>query len=980
MDSITAKFEEKNKDWHATSQDLIEALGEVGKEYATPAEFAQKLDLSFADAYTAVADPDTARKDIASNAANQAQAKGFFLKGLLVEHIKSLDAQIEAHKDDHAISPRYDAALASTMNSKNWRWLGKRGWSVEDLMSWTWILKASNADLAAARFWMIASKKLGGVGWHVPNTIFLFLLRRQHFSAKGLRYLLKYAWKVMEHMSNMWSGLRESASDGERGPAFTNSIQNIPHPEEHPVGMREEMFIMMIIRLLRRARDVLPEACEGIVSLFCRYLNGSNFHKTSADPARLSFAYNTMLSLLAVPFSYRPFINSAHQQRAQFAVLHRMNEFQPALVVDRRGYRAVTRVQLKHRKTLREREWAMVKSPSWPPWKVGKLGIHKDITPEYGFSRASQSLRDAQSAGYGHDSWAESASVLAGWDTDGTPTIQSRRDLNWHRAGIEPQSGSAKLWANRIRATRSPREGWALFQQGKNEPGWVPNKSRDLYRAMFEKIVWVTKMKHLKGNHVPSNLDQADILPGDGPELSPDPHINAVSVSVPMPDFAAFYKMMLQDGVKPQTDLLSYLLSQAPSLTTLIKILKDSEQPLGTIDALIGIKDCLNLEEHRARIIAVPRREFEAVILAMARLSKQPTSKNADTSEDREHGGKIESKPAMLLDPFSHALHLMCIRKLQHPKAWIALLDATARRLPSAEKHESVEINNRTQTLNAWQTTMEILSHIERFGIPSQIEIVNEVSKALEWAVIKSAQILELENTQDLARRRLATNIVDKGLSILKTLFVDTVGTDIRQREVPDDLLGLANSVDCEVENELHVEPEKSDLEVEPPEVSFEVTGEPEPEIEDESSEFNIGSSFLPPDCLLPRLLAVPHPALLHRFIRICGLTRDYQALIDILDWMAIFSVELNSRADEQRNGPEMMRRCIVAARVFLERSWVYYDIPERHKHVLLERDVEPAPRDTWEMAKEIVKENPTWGEWPKDHEVEQYVYNGTFI
>jgi hypothetical protein len=52
--------------------------------------------------------------------------------------------------------------------------------------------------------------------------------------------------------------------------------------------------------------------------------------------------YNRALSLLSIPSSLHPFHSSAYHQRAQFNLLRRMTEFEPALTINREGYRAIT--------------------------------------------------------------------------------------------------------------------------------------------------------------------------------------------------------------------------------------------------------------------------------------------------------------------------------------------------------------------------------------------------------------------------------------------------------------------------------------------------------------------------------------------------------------------------------------------------------------------------------------------------------------
>ena len=101
-----------------------------------------------------------------------------------------------------------------------------------------------------------------------------------------------------------------------------------------------------------------------------------------------------------------------------------MKRFKPALAVTRERY-SVTSVQLQHPKTQSEREWAKMKSSSWPPWKESKLGINEHVDAEYGISRA----------GYPEQAWEKTAGVLV-------PQGRMQRDGG---GGKEEKSKNQKL-------------------------------------------------------------------------------------------------------------------------------------------------------------------------------------------------------------------------------------------------------------------------------------------------------------------------------------------------------------------------------------------------------------------------------------------------------------------------------------------------------------------------------------------------------
>jgi len=144
----------------------------------------------------------------------------------------------------------------------------------------------------------------------------------------------------------------------------------------------------------------------------------------------------------------------------------------------------------------------------------------------------------------------------------------------------------------------------------------------------------------------------------------------------------------------------------------------------------------------------------------------------------------------------------------------------------------------------------------------------------------------------------------------------------------------------------------------------------------------------------LPRLLEVPSPAQLHAFIRVLGLREDFTGIHALIEWMSRFAPELQVVADEAMNGRRLLRRCLIAARVFLEQSWtaigkrdgqtrVGEEDSDEQGHEALDRresvscssdDIATgAAADRLERMYELVQEQEDWGGWPTDKEVEAY-------
>ena len=97
---------------------------------------------------------------------------------------------------------------------------------------------------------------------------------------------------------------------------------------------------------------------------------------------------------------------------------------------------------------------------------------------------------------------------------------------------------------------------------------------------------------------------------------------------------------------------------------------------------------------------------------------------------------------------------------------------------------------------------------------------------------------------------------------------------------------------------------------------------------------------------------------------------------------MAKHQNELAETCEQAPNGPKLMRRTIVAARVFLERSWLPTSTGEGRDPAAREHHDKPealkrlearALNVQIEKARALVEGVEGWGGWPTDGEVEVY-------
>lgn len=378
---------------------------------------------------------------------------------------------------------------------------------------------------------------------HIPPFLLLFILRLRHLPATTLRVLFPYITTILEPTP------------------FSYGDTKTP--------------LVLLIRLLRHTRAVYPNALPHVVTLITTHI-----HPTSSPPAsspRLTATYNRLLSLFSLPAHNRPFKSLPHQQRSQFLLLRKMASLD--IPVTREGYRALASVQLAHRKTAPETALSRSLASTWPPWPTirdGHAGSASAAVPA--LSRAAQVLRQMTEAGYAWLGWETEAAVLAGTDTDTSPTIQTRTFYHARRGGTAAEDPCA-LWAVRVRATRTVEEAWCVFLAATEARALTP----DVWEEMFAKVVAAAKGRALRDAHrkrlesIQAAWKSADegarlrvgralqrwdlaqklllerekrIFPGDGKEVAVAPvsPSDGIHVDLPVPGVEELFAMMRRVG------------------------------------------------------------------------------------------------------------------------------------------------------------------------------------------------------------------------------------------------------------------------------------------------------------------------------------------------------------------------------------------------------------------------------------------------
>lgn len=1005
-------------DWFfTTSEDLIEALGPAGRDYATPQQYADSVDLSFVDPTLAASDRQAALEQVKAEGKRQdalriEKGSPTTRKSLLVKYLLHVDPVVRYEArlmDPEAPSPRLDEALLTVFDPGVRRWLELVRLDISHVMSWAWVLTADSSERAAWRLTILAQQcsKKEDIFRNIPSFVLLFLLRRQSIDARALRLLLTYVWNLMEISESFNPTNSKDGSSTPSGKIFKRAIV-----KDSISCMPETIFIILIIRLLRRATTVWPAACESIVSLLNRYMDGNNSWKGNSrsawlreqDDAHLTFMYNTMLKLLATPSNLHPFHSVIYQQRAQFSVLRKMDQFRPPVIVDKRGYQAVAKVQLMHKKTIKEREWANMKAKSWPPWKEEKLGIDAYVGVEQGISRAKEALNRAKEAGYSTDDWGAAAGILSGWDTDGSPTIQTRAIHDFPSDISAKARGSlgATIWAARIEATRTIDEAWSCFLSYMDDPGALNLVGEKIYFAMFQKLVHNAKRSSKKMAENPmGTVPDERPLPGDGLEVLPTPVSprEATYVRRPPPTLDEFMEMMVSKRVRPSGQFLSFLLRNAWSFEAGVRCVECSSLSPQQLSALFDaslVRDA----QSQAALESLPGGIFAAFIQFLCRFSPKLSNKGGFDSSTQVATGQVlaASRIALTRDfkdsgdtplprdsPFNTlwtAHKLLLDRQPKSRPAWYHIF-----RVLSGPKTVISLSSNSTaqdvQDVRSWKLICRLLNRMFDTNVHLDLEGLGLICRGLEKAIFASERRLRIPNRaweqgQGECDMWLEHDVLSQGLPLVKILFKDAVRCIGMQQEIPAAAMAEKSKLDIEIENAQDDAKLAKSVEDDFDQAEIEDYTE---HLEDINS--TRAKAFLPPACLLPKLIEVPHPWLLHAFIRVLGLRRDYEGIWETIEWMSIYANELDTMVDQSMNGRRIMRRCITATRVFLERSWMTVKRDDECNSagfygIMIEAD--PAPVEIIRAVRELVLTHEIWGGWATDTEVAEYCATGSFL
>lgn len=854
-----------------------------------------------------------------------------------------------------ALEPDYN--LQSMLCGNYIDYLAARQYNFTDVMAWAWVLTSNTTYEATLRIYFLEADwgdKATASRPSVPTFIPLLLLL-QEIDLKTFRLLLVYclhivAGRPVPHLDHSFHSISNHA--------ISKHLHNLTHTKSIP-SVDHSTCAKFVVRLLSHARRLWPEAQLPIAQAFAFHLRTTKSKGTSFVTKKL----NKFIRLLSLPSGPRPFVTASIQQQAQFELLKAVADKYTVSPITRRGYQGLASVQLAHKKTAAERESAELKTPSWPPWKEERSGIDSDKGMEGMRSRAIRVISQMREAGYPYSLWEEVSGIYAGWDTDNSPTIQTRTLARppEHLRGKSGNQGHHAIWEARIRATRTVREAWACFTAYES---WGHTPHASVYVAMGEKLVFETKAAREKSDQPRFSL------PGDGPEVFPEPASARDWIYTPTepPTLSAFLKTMLSQGFRPSGRFLALLLHNAPAFHVGLDCLNCSDLTNQQLRVLFSFGDEIpdNDAEAQRALDELPEYIVSAFIRFLCRFSvvtrQSPRIDNITTADafpiitnnwpaspsdiptlfayTDKHRHRRKGWYSKLL---SHAIRLLQKRNSSNPQGWVQLLAGLrSTRILGG----SSNINRHTQMVLAWHEILVALNWLDERNIEIGPEGFQILCTSFSKAMV--AGVKDQKSTE-------------KGLGILATA---AQGNVLHPELVPlsfEDMVehGL-ETLKSQFDRLVLLDPKTS-----PIFESFRLSLEGQTE-----SQVSV-----------PTLAHAPSPPVLHAFVRSLGLAEDSEGLLNLLRWMSQHSLALKQMSDEYSNGSIMMRRTIVAVRMFLEGYWGRRPLaPAQYQsgftdHAIPSEFNRPTFSDpTLQEAYDIIATTELWGPWPSDEEVWDYL------
>lgn len=838
-----------------------------------------------------------------------------------------------------------------------------------------WIAALLSRDsLKAAHLFAKAVQLANSRSIHTPFVLVLAVLRRRNMTATALKSFLSSLIGVVDRKAPKITTRKHSG--------LTKQVENSPRVTRYQTFLLRRWFLLyeMFQGLTSHALRVHPGALEHIASLWVKCMARFPIKDSDNVPinAILTLFHNRFLFCLSGPAASEPMKTLYNQINAQGHVLQHMVSLNPPLNLNREGYRGVLRVLLARPKASTEKVWATLKSEAWPPWKEDRTGMDALIGPEQGISQAGRVVHRLQEAGFPVTSWEHTATVLAGWDTDGTPTIQTRTQLKGMRSLLDDPI----IWAARIRATGTRKEAWACFL-AHEDTGYQPNE--EIYLAMFEKIM-AQEVRLAEGRKadirsfdpedLPDELDHArlnmsersvnPLLRGDVKEVFPGPRSahQEIYTRTDVPNALQLLSRMENQGIKPTGRLLIYLMTNTPSWEIGWRVF---ESAVGN-----DVEDWLE----PFRVFQKPALDLRTQDLLGALIQLMIRFPSNVRVEEKLAGLQMRhlSLSDWALDskqPLALATNLLLLHRPYDVRAWDAYFSGLASISPGfsllhrgrSGLSEVFNVEGGNEVLNepinllvalrlaqnATQAMRERDIHVDRSIFRHKCTIV---SRAAEVA----SDILDGDLLDRFSRHGDSAPGIKQIVREAERLREDSGWI----RDDFEHLVGISTRTVLENDNAQSEQTKTNDC----------------------SSDHDEQSSIS-----IPRLDTVPPPTLLHAYVRALGAVHDYEGISRLFHFMREYWAEVSTRKAEDRSGDEMFRRVITAAKMYLQfgrdaSRWLDMDDDELRAELkrcsITDPDHWAAPIEVVTSVHDVVKSmREEWGGWPKVYEMFVYIEKG---
>lgn len=903
---------------------VTEALGSQRLRTVLPASHRSKIDRSHFNVKQSDAFRHHSRKVVQHESdfiPNLSQTRELSLERILASYIDHRSPAGE-NRTTAWQAPFYPTRAEAAL-------LQSKGYDLEDLSVWAEIL-TSSGSLSAAQ--TLVDRVSSRSASSIPLFVLLYLLRRPYISAPALRIITNQAWTILGHRTSK---------------VVTKKIP-------------PNAVTLIFIRLIRHARDVWPSAMENITAMLLHYLPkviADGKELTSSQLKTLTFILNKAMRLIAIRTARQPFQNHHFQELSIVSILSFMADHEPSLQTNREGYRAVVSVQLRSAKTKKERQWAELKSLSWPPWKQDRTAMDSDITPDYhGVSKARETLLRMQEAGYPHQDWEKVASIYAGWDVDGTPTIQTRVIFEAGAASLK--SGTA-AWTARIHTTRTAQEAWACYLA--YEDSELP-PDQNVYLSIFQKLHQEERRKK-QASASSANADPDMLhewLPGDRAEVKPLPpsvHLHTYT-RTPPPTMNGLYKTLRERGIVFNGHCLAFLIANATSLQIGLEYLSHS------LSAYPQLAEILDPNLPYDSSISMPMPIFEAIIGLFTRFPNDlPQLTSTDTLQRQGRsvsalsldGQKLNSNNALV-----RAFELVSQRCPTDLRSWNIILTALAREIPllnlysapgmdapSKAKSQVGKEDPSHHAIVSYRLVNKLLVSMRHTRLDLDVNGFRALCQATEnmvvscWKTLKHRPMPGYSTTPPHIRQAVdALQKSERHTKRLTFAFRELVGSDT--------VIRLQS-------------------------------GNNEVELFDASQ--------------VPSALERLGTSTLHVYVRALGWLADYDSILETVQWMVKYQEDLNEnfKVDDLGYGEVKTRKLMTAIRLFLERSWLSPTADEAAgdepgsgerrdaREASLKQIRQPADADVIEEVRQLVESVEEWGGWPEDEEVEEYCKHQRF-